>query len=190
MRAFPRMRWECAHAMRMRAYTRISAHAMRMRAYGRISRMRCECSHMRAFPRMRCDAMRCECAHAMRCECTHQGGTYACPVLYDRKWYPLVRDRHRSTANLLSFNGLYTSKSCWYFAITSACKYPQLTRTKFWACSKLFCGQIGLGCALAGKSWWDLSEILCMLSAGELRTAKIFPLNLPARLTWKGVTGD
>ena len=49
MRAFPRMRCECA-LMRLLAHARISPHAMR------------------------CDAMRCECAH--------QGGTYACPVLY------------------------------------------------------------------------------------------------------------
>ena len=68
MRAFPRMRCECAH----------------FRACDANARMRCECSHMRTFPRMRCDAnarMRCECAHAMRC--AHQGGTYACPVLYN-----------------------------------------------------------------------------------------------------------
>ena len=68
-----------AHAMRMRAYVRMFAHGMRMRAF---SRMGCECAHMCAFPRMRCDAMRCECAHVIRCECAHQGGTYACPVLY------------------------------------------------------------------------------------------------------------
>ena len=55
---------------------------------------------------------------------------------YDRKCYVLVRDGHRSTANLLSFIEFYTSKlrplraSCWCFAMTSACKYPQLTRTK------------------------------------------------------------
>ena len=65
---------QCAHAMRMCAYARISAHAMRLRACYVNARMRCECSHMHAFPRMRC-----ECAHAMRCECAHQGGTYAVP---------------------------------------------------------------------------------------------------------------
>ena len=89
MRAYVRI---FAHGMRMRAYARIFAHGMRMRAYARISRIRCECSHMRAFPRMRCDAMRCECAHAMLCECAHQGGTYACPVLYLRRCL-LVVDR-------------------------------------------------------------------------------------------------
>ena len=68
-----------AHAVRMRAFPHMRCECAHMRAF---SRMRCECVHMRAFPRMRCDAMRCECAHAMRCECAHEGGTYACPVLY------------------------------------------------------------------------------------------------------------
>ena len=85
---------------------------------------------------------------------------------YGRKWHALVRDAHRSTANLRSFSGLYTSKlwplraSCWCFAMTSAIKYPQVTGTKFLACSKLVCGQIGLACTLAGTSGWDLWEIL------------------------------
>ena len=85
---------------------------------------------------------------------------------YDRKWHALVRDGHKAMANLLSFSGLYTSKLqplrafWWCFAMTSACKYPQLTRTMFWAYSKLLCGQIGLACTLVGKSGRDPREIL------------------------------
>ena len=77
-----------AHAMRMRAYVRIFVHGMRMRAF---SRMGCECAHfahamrMLAHARISPHAMRCECTHAMRCECAHQGGTYACPVLYQHR---------------------------------------------------------------------------------------------------------
>ena len=64
-----------------RRNARISAHVMRMRAF---SRMRCECAHamrMLAHAHISPHAMRCEWAHAMRC--AHQGGTYACPVLYN-----------------------------------------------------------------------------------------------------------
>ena len=83
IRAFPRMRCECAHMLAFPRMRCECAHFCACDANARISRMLCECSHMRAFLRMRCDAMRCECAHAMRCECAHQGGTYACPVLYE-----------------------------------------------------------------------------------------------------------
>ena len=80
MRAFPRMRCECAH---MRVFSRMRCEC---------AHMRCECAHMRAFRACDAnartcahfpayDAMRCD-ANAMRCECAHQGGTYACPVLY------------------------------------------------------------------------------------------------------------
>ena len=44
-----------------RRNARISAHAMRMRAF---SRMGCECAHMRAFSRMGCECA--HFAHAMR----------------------------------------------------------------------------------------------------------------------------
>ena len=80
---------------------------------------------------------------------------------FDSNWHALVRDGHRSTTNLLPLSGLYTIKlwplraSCWCFAQASAGKYPQLTRTKFWAWSQLVCGQIGLACTLAGKSGLD-----------------------------------
>ena len=115
--------------------------------------------------------------HVRRNDRTHQSWKYK-PVQrpflflsvkssqYDRKCHVLVRDGHRSTANLLSFIEFYTSKlrplraSCWCFAMTSACKYPQLTRTKSWACSKLVCGQIVLGCTFADKSGRDPCEIL------------------------------
>ena len=75
MRAFTRMRCECAHFHACDANARIFAHAMRMRA--------CDANARTGAHFPACDAMRCECAHAMRCECAHQGGTYACPVLYN-----------------------------------------------------------------------------------------------------------
>ena len=81
-----------AHAMRMCAYAHIFTHAMRMRIFfAHAMRMRAfdanarTCAH---FPA--CDAMRCECANAMRCECAHQGGTYACPVLYEQNLLYIV----------------------------------------------------------------------------------------------------
>ena len=81
--------------------------------------------------------------HVRRNDRTHASWKYRDLFLsvkssqYDRKCHVLVRDGHRSTAHLLSFIGFYTSKLqplrvfCWCFAMTSACKYPQLTRTKF-----------------------------------------------------------
>ena len=100
---------------------------------------------------------------------------------YDRKC--LVRDGHRSTANLLSFIGFYTSKlrllraSCWCFAMTSACEYPQLTRTK------LVCGQIGLACTYAGKSRRDPCELLpgACFRRGTAKLQKLYPVTCPER---------
>ena len=57
------------------------------------------------------------------------------------------------TSKLRPLTGLY-----WCSAMTSVCKYQQLTRAKFWACPKLVYGQIGLACTLAGKSDRDLCE--------------------------------
>ena len=109
-------------------------------------------------------------------------------------WHALVGDGHRSTAKLLSFSGLYTSKlrllraSWWCFAMTSACKYPQLSRTKFWACTKPVCGQIGLECTLAGKSGQDPCEILtgaCFLrNCGQQKLSPVTcPQGLPGKLS-------
>ena len=128
----------------------------------------------------------CTPSHVHRNDCTHASWQYKDLFLsvissqHDRKWHSLVRDGDRSMANLLSFSRLYTSKlqpllaSCCCFAMTSACKYLQPTRTKFWACSKLVCGQIGLACTLVGNSEWDhwkywQAHAFC----GELQAAKI-----------------
>ena len=50
---------------------------------------------------------------------------------------------------------------CWCFAMTSAFKYPQLTRTKFWVCSKVVCRQFVLACTPAGGI-----RVKCVPSAG------------------------
>ena len=66
MRAFPRMRCECAHMLAFPRMRCECAHFCACDANARISRMLCECSHMRAFLRMRCDAMRMRACDAMR----------------------------------------------------------------------------------------------------------------------------
>ena len=65
---------------------------------------------------------------------------------------------------------------CWCFAMTSACEYPQLTRTEFWACSKLSAGNLYLRTQLRVRSVWSARQVL------ELPEAKIVPRNLLARL--------
>ena len=71
-----------------------------------------------------------------------------------------------ATANLFFFSELTRRKlrpqqaPCWCFAMTSACKYPQLTQAKFRACSKLVCEQFGLACTPADKSRLDPCEVL------------------------------
>ena len=86
----------------------------------------------------------------------------------------------------------YTSKlrplraSCWCFAMTSVWKYPQLTRTKVWAFSKL-CGQIGLVCTFAGKSGRDPCK---MLSEGNCEQQNLSPVTCPQGLpgkVWQGL---
>ena len=64
---------------------------------------------------------------------------------------------------------------CWCFAMTSACEYPQLTQTEFWACSKLSAGNLYLRTHLRVRSVWSARQVL------ELPEAKIVPRNLLAR---------
>ena len=137
--------------------------------------------------------------HVRRNDRTHANWQYKDIFLsakssqYDCKWHALVWDDHSSTTNLLSFNGLYASTlrplqaSCWCFAMTSACKYLQLTQTKFWASSTLVCGKIRLACSSSGEvhvKYWQ-TQFFC----GDLWATKNVPHNLPARLARKGVTG-
>ena len=69
---------------------------------------------------------------------------------YGRRWHALVQDGHRSTANLLSFSGLSTSKlwslraSCWCFWHLQADTRSLLThKTCLWAIQTFVhtCGQ-------------------------------------------------
>ena len=71
---------------------------------------------------------------------TRYGRRWHVLVRDGHRWHVLVRDGHRSTADLLSFSGSTARKlrplraTGWCFTMTSACKYLQLARAKFWAC--------------------------------------------------------
>ena len=114
---------------------------------------------------------------------------------YDRRWHTLVRDGHKSTANLLSFRGIYSSKLrplwalCWCFAMTSACKYRRLLGQSFehaclWANRTCMHTCMHTSPDEISVKYWQ-AHVFC----GELQAAKIVPRNFPARLARKGVTG-
>ena len=63
MRAFPRMRCECAHFRWCDANARICAHAMRMRAFCACDANARTCAHSPT-----CDAMRCDANARMWCD--------------------------------------------------------------------------------------------------------------------------
>ena len=71
--------------------------------------------------------------------------------------------------------------SCWCFAMTSACKYQQLTPAKFWACKSDLCAHL----------WANPGDILtgAWLSAGNCGQQKLSPVTctqgLPGKV-WQG----
>ena len=136
--------------------------------------------------------------HVHKNECTHARWQYKDIFLsakssqYDRKWHTLVRDGHRSTANLLSFSRLYTCKwwplrpPCWCFAMTSACKYPQLTRTNFSMLKTCLPANRTCGQARA-RSVWNTDR--CVLSVGNCGQQKLSPVTCPQGLPGKAWQG-
>ena len=124
--------------------------------------------------------------HVRRNDHTHASWQYKDPFLSvkssqcNRKWYMLVWDGHRSTANLLCFSGLYTC-CCLYRPPAGVLRWHRHVNTRsllgksFEHTQNLSVGKLVLRAHLRaspGEIHMKYWRVFC----GELRAAKFFPI--------------